>query len=104
MAGCAFYRLDTKGKKISDEEVKKITLGVTTRDEIIRMFGRPTSIKTQEDGSEELQYVYREEKTPAYVGGLIIYKRGARETIARLRVIIKDGKVVAYHYKKEEEK
>ncbi|MFQ5900550.1 MAG: hypothetical protein ACE5IH_03225 [Thermodesulfobacteriota bacterium] len=101
---CAAIGLDSTGKSIEEKKVKKIIPGITTKDEIIDIFGKPVKVVDKNAGLEELRYEYKEKRIPLYLGGLFIYEKGAKEKVINLRVLIKDGVVESYHFKMEEEK
>ncbi len=103
VAGCAPH-VEKTGRKIHEKDVKRIVLGVTERDDIVRIFGDPTRVKTLGDGSQEWTYEYRERRSPSYFGGLIVDEKRAKESYHLLKVVIdEEGKVVSYHFKKKEE-
>lgn len=97
LAGCGTYAYETKGSKINNNLVTGIETGVTTRGEIINMFGTPTEIMV-EDTDELLIYEFVEKKTPTYYGvkGLRSSTRIKKDT---LEIKIKDEKVVYYRFK-----
>ncbi|MDO8444767.1 MAG: hypothetical protein Q7T53_01450 [Deltaproteobacteria bacterium] len=96
VTGCA-TTVEKSGKDVEGEPAKVIKAGITTRDEIIKAFGEPSSSSTK-DGSEELVYESRKVETPTYMGGLVINEAGKAVTLKRLEVVIKDGTVQSYRY------
>lgn len=103
LSGCASYRVDVVGAMIPEESIKNIALGTTEEMEVYKIFGKPSKTMEFLDGSKELTYEYREEKIPVYLGGLIINEKGKRESTSTLKIIIKNGRVESYHFKKREE-
>lgn len=96
ITGCA-TTVEKSGKDMEGEPAKVIEAGVTTKEEIIRAFGEPSSSTTKE-GTEELVYESRKVETPTYMGGLIINEAGKAVTLKRLKVVIREGIVQSYKY------
>lgn len=96
ITGCA-TTVEKSGKDMEGEPAKVIKAGVTTREEIIRAFGEPSSSSTKE-GSEELIYESKKVETPTYMGGLVINESGKAVTLKRLEVVIQNGVVQSYKY------
>lgn len=96
ITGCA-TTVEKSGNDMEGEPSKVIKAGVTTREEIIKAFGEP-STSTAKEGAEELVYESRKVETPTYMGGLIINEAGKAVTAKRLQVIIRDGVVQSYKY------
>lgn len=103
IAGCAPY-IEKTGKKIYEKDVRKIVLGVTEKDDIVRIFGQPSRVRSFEDGSQEWIYEYREKRSPSYFSGLVVDEKRAKESFRILRMVIdRKGKVVSYRFKTKEE-
>lgn len=97
VAGCSTARVESTGIDIKEEPAKMIKAGVTTREEIIRIFGEPSRISKTET-SEELVYESRKEETPTYIGGLVIDEAGKNITLKRLEILIQNGVVQSYKF------
>ena len=96
-------KVQTEGSKITKEQAEGIKPGLTTRNIIIETFGDPINIESKTDGTEVMTYTYMEKKTPAYFGEFIVNERQNKVTTITLEVIIKDGLVLSYNFKKQEE-
>src|SRR3972149_2100533 len=79
LAACTTMKATSEGYKITKEQVEE-----------------------KEDGTEVLTYTYKEKKTPTYLKGLIINERGSTTTTATLEIVMKDGTVLSYNFKKQE--
>ena len=102
-AGCGYYRLDTVGKKIPDESVKRLHVGYTTTDGVIDIFGKPSQVKNLDNGAKKLIYEYTETRTPVYVGGMVVYEKGRKESKSILTITVKNGVVESYTFKSQHE-
>lgn len=102
VTGCSTARVESTGRDIKEEPAKMIKAGVTTREEIIRIFGEPSRI-SKTDVSEELVYESRKEETPTYVGGLVIDEAGKSVTLKRLEILIQNGVVQSYKFEARSE-
>lgn len=102
-ASISSVKVQSEGNKITKEQAEKIQPGITTRNAIIETLGNPTKRESKPDGSEVLTYTYTEKKTPAYFGGFIVNERQSKVTTATLEVTIKDGLVLSYNFKRQEE-
>lgn len=96
-------RTQSEGNKISKEQAEEIKPGVTAKSAIIEMFGSPVKTESKDDGTEVLTYTYTEKRTPTYLREFIVNERGSRTTTVTLEITIKDGLVVSYNFKKQEE-
>ena len=94
--GCA-TTVEKSGKEMEGEPGKVIKTGVTTKEEIIRAFGEPSS-SSMKDGAEELVYESEKAETPTYLGGLVINEAGKYVTLKRLEVVVREGVVRSYRY------
>ncbi len=101
ITGCA-TTLEKSGKDMEAEPATVIKAGVTTKEEIIKSFGEPSTSATKE-GDEELVYESRKVETPTYLGGMVINEAGRAVTLKRLKVLIRDGIVQSYKYEMKEE-
>lgn len=102
VTGCSTARVESIGRDIKEEPAKMIKAGVTTREEIIMIFGEPSRI-SKTDVSEELVYESRKEETPTYVGGLVIDEAGKNVTLKRLEILIQNGVVQSYKFEARSE-
>lgn len=103
----SIWLVDKTGKGIEAKKIKKIIPGVTTRDDIITIFGDPMKVfkvVKRKENVQELYYKYIEEKTPTYLKGFFVYKKGVKKKIATLKIIVKDDIVESYHLEITEEK
>ncbi len=98
LAGCATVDTESSGQHIKSESVIQIKPGVTTRSSAIDLFGNPTEI-THSGGVETLLYVYKENKTPTYFGGLLQVDSQKKSEHNSLELIIKNGLVDSYRFK-----
>ncbi len=96
-------RTQSEGNKISKEQTEEIKPGVTAKSAIIEMFGNSVKTESKDDGTEVLTYTYTEKRTPTYLREFIVNERGSRTTTVTLEITIKDGLVVSYNFKKQEE-
>lgn len=103
VAACASVKVQSEGNKITRAQAEEIKPGLTTRNIIIDTFGKPAKIESKADGTEVLIYTYIEKKTPAYFGEFIVNERQSRVAMTTLEVTIKDGLVLSYNFKKQEE-
>lgn len=102
-ASISLVKIQSDGRKITREQAEGIKPGLTTRNIIIDTFGNPTKTESKTDGAEVLTYTYTEKKTPAYFGEFVVNERQSRFTTTTLEVAIKDGLVLSYSFKKQEE-
>lgn len=82
----------TMGRKFDTAHVSDIRKGVTTKQEVIRLFGSPTSTQRIADGRELLTYYYLKGK----VKGIFSYKTESESQT--LQVTIRDGIVSDFSY------
>lgn len=102
LAGCATTILPVEGTKIEKEQVVRIKPGVTTRREIVSVFGEPKETKTLEN-TETVRYLFKEKNVNEYLGGMFVDKVNGKVTITVLDVVIKDDRVDSYKYRVIEE-
>lgn len=100
--GCAATAVKSEGTRLDRESLKNVEPGVTTRDSLLNLFGAPAESST-EDGEETLRYVFSEEKTPTYLGGVIEARVSARTATTTLEFTLKDGIVKSYKFRSAEE-
>lgn len=103
ITACTSIKIQSEGNKITRAQAEGVKPGLTTRNIIIDTFGKPAKIESKTDGTEVLIYTYTEKKTPAYFGGFIVNERQSRVATTTLEVTIKDGLVLSYNFKKQEE-
>ncbi len=103
LAGCTTVETQSKGHRIQSDSVMQIKPGVTTRASAIDLFGNPTEI-TNKDGVETFLYLYSEDKTPTFFGGLIQMESQKKSDTKSLKLVIKDGVVTSYKFIREKNK
>ena len=96
-------KVQTEGSKITKEQAEGIKPGLTTRNIIIETFGNPIKMESKTDGTDVLTYTYTEKKTPTYFREFIVNEKQSKVTTMTLEVIIKDGLVLSYNFKKQED-
>jgi hypothetical protein len=104
LSACASTQIQSEGGKITKEQIEGIRPGVTAKNIVIETFGNPAKTEIKPDGTETITYIYSEKSTPTYFGGFIVNERNTQVMKTTLEVVIKDGLVLSYSYKKEEEK
>lgn len=97
LTACAGTETKTTGTEINEEKINAIKVTVTTREEIINTFGEPQDTR-EEEGREVLTYKYEKDKTPTYMGGLIVNKKLATKDYTLLTIKIERGLVVSFDY------
>ncbi|MEK6599461.1 MAG: hypothetical protein AABY52_03850 [Deltaproteobacteria bacterium] len=102
-ASISSVKVKTEGVKITREQIDEIKPGSTTKNDIIETFGNPIKMESKTDGTDVLTYTYTEKKTPTYFGEFIVNERQNKVTTITLEVIIKDGLVLSYNFKKQED-
>ncbi len=100
ITGCAAVTR-TEGVKVDREKVLELKPGVTTRQAVLQTFGSPTEV-VYENNEERLSYVYKEKKTPAYLGGMVENDVMTKEKKTVLEIVLKDDVVQTYRYKSSE--
>ena len=96
-------KVNTEGVKITREQIDEIKPGSTTKNDIIKIFGNPIKAEAKTDGTDALTYTYTEKKTPTYFREFIVNEKQSKVTTMTLEVIIKDGLVLSYNFKKQED-
>lgn len=102
IGGCAGTIVKTEGIRIERESLTDIKPSVTTRDSVISLFGNPSETSSG-NGEETLKYIFKEQKTPTYMGGFVEDSAGAKTTTTTLEFTIKDNIVQSYRFKSSEE-
>jgi len=102
IVGCSGLATRTEGTKIKKESVLQIEPGKTTRQMIIDEFGKPSSVVT-ENGTEKMTYIFKEKKTPSYLGGLVENETRSKQETKTLEVTISDDLVRTFRFKSAEE-
>lgn len=102
MAGCTTIKVEKTGMEIVDAPVKVLKVGVTTKAEVIKLYGEPSKVSMKED-SEELIYESKTVETPSYMGGLVINEAGRVVTLKRLEVVVRGGVVQSYRFESKGE-
>jgi len=100
LAGCTTV-VHTQGTKIDRESVLGIKTGETTRDQILSTFGTPTDI-VAEGNEEKLIYVFKEQRVPGYLGGLVESEIQSSESVSSLELVLRDNIVRSYRFKTSE--
>lgn len=100
LAGCASVT-KTEGVKVDREKVLDLKPGVTTRQAVLQAFGAPSEVSF-ENGEERMSYIFREKKTPAYLGGVVENDVIAREKKTVLELVFRNDTVYSYRYKSSE--
>ena len=103
LPACASTKIQSEGNKITREQAEGIKPGVTTRNVVTDTFGNPSKADSKPDGIEVLTYTYTEKRTPTYFGEFIVNERQSQVTTITLEITIKDGVVLSYNFKKQEE-
>ncbi len=94
LAGCA-----TVGKPIDQDKLAQIKEGVTTKTEVIALFGQPYVVSLNSDGKEVLTYQYTKVKNKAsnFIPGVNLLAGGMDMKQEMLQVLISaDAKVEKY--------
>jgi outer membrane protein assembly factor BamE (lipoprotein component of BamABCDE complex) len=100
LAGCASVT-KTEGVKVDREKVLELKPGVTTRQAVLEAFGAPSEV-INENNEERLSYVFKEKKTPSYLGGMVENEVISREKKTVLEVVLRNDVVYSYRYKSSE--
>ncbi len=99
LSGCApMHEVTREGRQIDEALMGSIKTGITTKQEIINVFGEPSEVVTVL-ASEVLVYRYTETSVPIYVFGLVENRRNSQVTEKVLEVTIREGKVGSYRFK-----
>jgi len=83
-----------KMTRVKQSQIEQIQIGTTTREEIIKLLGKPQQFMYKPDGSEALVYMIGVERSFAIPFLLTIGRAGGSSQI--FKVILKDGVVVDY--------
>lgn len=102
-AAISSTRIQSEGNKITREQAEAIKPGITTRKVIIDTFGNPAKTESKADGTETLTYTYKEKRTPTYFGEFIVNEKQSVFMTTILEIIIKEGLVLSYNFKRQEE-
>jgi len=100
ITGCASVTR-TEGVKVDREKVLELKPGVTTRQAVLQTFGAPTEVSF-ENNEERLSYVFKEKKTPAYLGGIVENDVMSKEKKTVLEIVLRNDVVYTYRYKSSE--
>ncbi len=96
ISGCARIEVRTEGNSIDRSLVTELKPGVTTKEEVLKIFGEPSEAEYNE-GRERLVYTYREVKMPVYLG-LIENATKSKETVTTLEIILENNRVSSYRF------
>ncbi|HLC18510.1 MAG TPA: outer membrane protein assembly factor BamE [Thermodesulfobacteriota bacterium] len=102
LIGCTGVAVRTEGTRLERDQVLNIKAGSTTRADVVELFGEPTNTKYEGD-RERLFYVFKETKTPTYVGGIVENKSRSEKKTATLEIVVKDDVVLSYRFKNVED-
>jgi len=94
LSGCA-----TVGKRFSTDKINLIKKGVTSKQEILNIFGNPENISTDSEGRETFSYVYvkAKAKPTSFIPLLWIFSGGASTESEVLTIYFdKEGRVEDY--------
>ena len=97
ITGCASVT-KTEGVKVDREKVLELKPGVTSRQMVLDTFGSPTEVSF-ENNEERMSYVFKEKKTPAYLGGMVENDVMSREKKTVLEIVLRNDVVYTYRYK-----
>lgn len=100
LAGCASVT-KSEGVKVDREKVLELKPGVTTRQNVLQSFGAPSEVSF-ENGEERMSYIFKEKKTPAYLGGVVENDVTSREKKTVLELVFRNDIVYSYRYKTSE--
>ena len=95
--GCTAATIQTDGTPIDKTRLSSIKPGTTTRQAVIEAFGTPTET-TLSENLEKIVYVYKEKKTPVYLGVIQNQTRSTDE-VTTLEFILQEGVVDSYRYR-----
>ena len=101
LLGCASAQVRSNGPRLDREQVLTIKAGVTTKDGILTMFGKPAEVSSAA-GQETLTYVFQEKSVPSYLGGLVVDETRSKTSTSTLTVILKDDVVYSFDFKRVE--
>jgi outer membrane protein assembly factor BamE (lipoprotein component of BamABCDE complex) len=97
LSGCATTR-NIEGRPIMSATVNKITNGVTTKGQVLQMFGPPLSIKKNMLHPGEVTYRYKfRYKKYVHLGNEILTS-ATRKLTEKLDVVIKNSIVIAHSF------
>ena len=102
LSACTTVETRTEGLRFDADAVKRLKVGVTTRDEVTELFGTPGDTVPL-TGGERLVYTFTEKRTPTYLGGIIRNEYAGKKVKRRLEVVIRDGVVSSYSFRDVEE-
>lgn len=100
ISGCTSVT-KTEGMKVDREKVLELKPGVTSRQMVLDTFGSPTEVSF-ENNEERMSYVFKEKKTPAYLGGMVENDVMSREKKTVLEIVLRNDVVYTYRYKSSE--
>lgn len=101
LLGCAAADKRSYGPRFDRDQVLAIKPGVTTRDGILTMFGKPGEVSSAA-GQETLIYVFQEKSVPSYLGGLVVDETRSKTSTSTLTIILKDDVVYSFDFKRVE--
>ena len=85
--GCVASESNVHYKGIEKSHLRQIERGMTTRDELLAIVGKPTEQRTTEDGTEVLRYQCKETKDSSFAmfpPPIAIEDKKEKEYIARI--------------------
>lgn len=101
LAGCASMQTRSYGTRFDKEQALSIRPGLTTKDGILAMFGKPAEIVSSAT-EETLTYVYQEKNIPSYLGGLVVDETRSKTSTSTLTIILKNDVVYSFDFKRVE--
>ena len=95
LAGCATRT--TTGREFDVANIAKIQKGVTPRNELVSLFGRPLDVSTLSGDEVVWEYSWKTATSQTQPGpdGPVVTSQGDKKT---LEVLIKNGVVINYRY------
>jgi len=93
--GCTSISTGIGEKEIAPESIQKISIGKTTKPEIIALFGNPHSISTTATGQEVYKYVFMKSESKSSPS-IFSVKMDVQVKYQELNIMFKDDIVVDY--------
>lgn len=101
-SGCAGTVIRNEGTKIDRAKVLDLKPGATARQTVLDTFGNPDNINFQ-NNEEKMTYIFKEKKTPSYLGGLIENEVRSTESANTLEIVLRNGVVYSYRFRSLED-
>lgn len=100
LSGCAYTARSTEGQRIAAAQVQQIKLGQTTEVDLLKLLGPPSKKERKADGTEHLIYIHSELKSLTFPGGIVLYGPMDKVEEDIFEVILKNGVVQTYQFRK----